>query len=91
MFDTKSDLVFDGDGIAAIKRTQEIPEDFLGRLRETREAPNRSSEFRMVCSIPVALVETWKAQGFDVMTAPAKDILRRLRAENLDAFITSKV
>lgn len=40
-------------------------------------------------SIPTAVVEKWMREGFDVFTAPAREIIARLRRENLEAFITT--
>ena len=44
-----------------------------------------------VASIPVVVVEKWQKEGFDIMdpNTDIKEVLRRLHAENLDAFITT--
>ena len=42
-----------------------------------------------VASIPVAVVEKWMREGRDFNNASVKEILGWLKAENLDAFITS--
>lgn len=79
-----------GDELA-IKRSQEIPDEFLSSLREEKLDSTRApaGDWHKVASIPVALYEQWKAQGFDVHKMPARETLKRLRAEQLDAFITT--
>jgi hypothetical protein len=74
-----------------IKHTQYIPDDFLGELRKEREASlsTPAGEFHRVCSIPTAWVDEWLAEGFDIYREPIKDVLKRLRAKQLDGFITS--
>lgn len=83
---------FEGDILTGIERVQEIPEDFLRSLRELKDTSARdvAGEFHQVASIPVALVETWMHQGFDVYRESAKAIISRLRAHNLEAFITTQ-
>ncbi len=76
-------------GESAIRRTQEIPDAHIQRLREEREGARFAADFRKVASIPVALVEHWRREGFDVFTAPAREIVARLRREDLSAFIVS--
>jgi hypothetical protein len=78
-------------GDLAIKRTQEIPDSFLADLRRARSDASSApaGEMHRVASIPVALVEHWTREGFDVYREPAKAIIARLQRENLDAFITS--
>lgn len=71
----------------AIERTQEIPDGFLDDLRRREENRNKKSELRHVASIPVAVVEKWMREGFDIYRAPGKDIIKRLHAEGLDGFI----
>jgi hypothetical protein len=77
----------------AIKRTQEIPEDFLTGTKEQRDASSApAGDFHKVASIPVAVVEQWMREGFDVMkdrNITVKDIVARLKKENLTAFLTT--
>jgi hypothetical protein len=90
LIDVRSTLHESIDG-HYIKREQEIPEDFLAHLGAERDyaATHRAGEFHKVASIPVALVETWQREGFDVYHESAKAILARLRRHDLGAFITS--
>lgn len=75
------------------KIIQDIPDDFISDLRDERSASNnsRAGEMHRVASVPVALVEQWQAQGFNIYdkNVSVKDILARLKRENLTAFLTS--
>ena len=76
------------------RHTQEIPQWHLDRLKEERNnsLSQREGDFMRVASIPVVVVEKWMREGFDIMSdrnITGKDILKRLKNENLDAFITT--
>ena len=45
-----------------------------------------------VASIPVVVVEKWMREGFDIMSGKhtAAEIVKRLKQENLDAFLTTE-
>ena len=90
-FTTVSSTLQSGTDGLFIKREQDIPSDLLAHLRAEKDASAScpAGEFHRVASIPVILVETWQRQGFDVFKEPAKAILARLRAEGVDAFITT--
>ena len=89
LVDTKSTLVSEV-GDLAIKRVQDIPADFLDHLKTERDASSApAGDFHKACSVPVAVHEMWLRQGFDMMKAPAKEIVARLRREGLDTFITT--
>ena len=82
----------DADGLF-VKNSQNISTKFLDALKDERNNSmnQREGEFMKVASIPVVVAEAWKKDGFDI-TDPntnVKEVLRRLRAENLDAFITT--
>lgn len=77
------------------KMTQDLPDSFLANLRERRDASRNTltGNFHHVASIPVALAEKWKLEGFDIfdknVTIP--EILKRLNREDMQALIaTSK-
>lgn len=81
-----------GDGVdgLVIRQDQEITDEFLKSCADARfESNRRSNEFHMAASIPTIVVEMWQRQGFDVMKEPISACLARLRAEGLDAFITT--
>ena len=76
-----------------IKKSQDISQSFIDSLKEHRNSSlgQREGEFMKVASIPVVVVEKWQKEGFDIMdpNTDIKEVLRRLHAENLDAFITT--
>lgn len=83
----------DADEKLIIKRTQEIPDDFLQSLADKRLASTtaRANDFYQVASIPVEVVdELMRRYGFDVMTAPVRDTLSMLRRLDFDNFITTQ-
>jgi hypothetical protein len=89
-FVTPDYRLLDTDGFV-IQRTQEITDDFLQRNSDLRfqssQAP--AKDLHQFASIPVAVVEKWWREGFDIYNESARSIISRLRYENLDAFITT--
>ena len=75
-----------------IEKYQEIPQSFIDGLRAEKANSKsvREGEMQRVASIPVVVVDKWIAEGFDFQNATAKQILAKLRMENLDAFITTE-
>ena len=43
-----------------------------------------------VASVPVAVHEQWLREGFDMFKESARDIVKRLQDQDLQAFITTK-
>ena len=84
------DFGTNADGLF-LKTTQEIPDEFLATLRETKDASGteRCRELHRVACIPTAVADRWMALGFNVFEEKAPAILSRLRAEHLDAFIVT--
>lgn len=70
---------------------QDIPSNFLSRISDVRTdtAHAHASNFMEVAEIPVAVVEKWEKEGFDIYKETAKSIVKRLSAENLGAFIST--
>jgi hypothetical protein len=75
-----------------IQSFQHIPKSFLDYNRVAREdsLDQKESEYMSVASVPVAVHEQWLREGFDMMQEPAREILKRLQAQDLTAFITTK-
>jgi hypothetical protein len=75
-----------------IEHSQEIPEFFLDDLSEARKASThgRMGEMHRFASLPVALYEMWMAQGYDAKREPAHRTVARLKADGLDAFLTTE-
>lgn len=88
---TTEEFHCDADGLS-LKHAQHIPSSFLSQLAESRDASRApAGEHHRIASIPVAVVEKWLAEGFDIsqQDVTAAEIIARLKAENLDAFITT--
>lgn len=83
----------DADGVFR-HHTQEIPTSFLDTLKEQRNesTKTREGDFMRVASIPTVIVEKWMREGFNIMDGEhsATEIVKRLKAENLDAFLTTE-
>lgn len=74
-----------------IKTSQDIPDYWLEQQAEKRlrSTQKPAGNWHEACSVPTVVVEKWRREGFDIHTAPVRDILKRLRDENLGAFISS--
>ena len=78
------------DGIIR-KHTQNLPQDFIDGLKERRNesTKQREGEYMHVASIPTIVIEQWLREGFKYWEATGPEIMKRLRDQNLDAFITT--
>ena len=76
-----------------LKKTQEIPQYLMDDLKEERAASTtrREGEFMKVASIPAVVAEKWLRDGFNILdpNVNGKEIVRRLKAENLDGFLAT--
>ena len=76
------------------KHTQAIRDDFLTSVKEQRNASKdqREGDFMRVASIPTIVVEKWMREGFNIMSGEhsAAEIVKRLKQENLHAFLTTE-
>jgi hypothetical protein len=74
-----------------IERVQHIPEGFLERLKAERDESTsvRETEHQRVASIPTCLVEQWLREGYDFWNEPVSKIVAKLKAENLEYFLTT--
>ena len=85
-------FIQDGDTVVR-KHTQEIPTQFVDQLKAERDNSSsvREGEFMKVASIPTVIVEKWMREGFNIFdkNINGKEIVKRLKAENLDAFLTT--
>lgn len=91
--DVSRRLEINDDGVATIRRQQEISDQFWDRLREIKAVQDNEpiGDFHMVASIPCVLVEKWYAEGFNMFdrNVTVQEILKRLRAEDADRLITT--
>jgi hypothetical protein len=90
-----SDYVFhDGETYGkqlVIEHKQEIPESFLDTLKAKRFASQGApmGDFHHVASIPTVIYEEWLRQGYDAQKEPLAKTVAKLKAEHLDAFLTT--
>lgn len=74
-----------------IRKDQEITSTFLDGLKEDRlNSKDRAREYHKVASIPVVVVEKWLREGFDIYREDLKSIMKKLRDEDLTAFIATE-
>lgn len=79
------------DGIFTA-HSQEVSPEFLDGLKDYKAATanQKCREFHRVASIPVVFVHKWLREGFNVYTEPMKEIVKKLHAEGLTAFLTTE-
>jgi hypothetical protein len=87
------DMVFDKDKGIGFVANQFVSDSWQVGMRDEKAESTRKREknFMHIGSIPVIFVNKWKRQGFDIFdkNVTFKDIAARLRAENLDDFIST--
>ena len=90
---SRADWLEDADGLV-LKQSQDISQAFLDGIKDTRNASldKREGDYMSVAQIPVVVVEKWMREGFDIMGPgiTAAEIVKRLKEENLDAFLTTE-
>lgn len=75
------------DDPMVITSQQTLGEDFWQDLHDAKEAFHfRLNGLTAVASIPEALANKWLREGFDVWSAPANEIKRKLRIDGYDTF-----
>lgn len=74
------------------KHTQNISQSFLDDLKDARNASKDQyeGEYMRVASIPVIVVEQWLREGFDIYEATPQEIVKRLKDQNLEGFMTTE-
>lgn len=74
-----------------IRFDQPITDEFLDELKSERlaKAHLRAADFDRVASVPTAVVELWLRQGIDFWRMSAREIVTKLRKDNLDAFVST--
>ena len=73
------------------KHTQNISQAFLDDLKDSRNASKEhlEGEFMRVASIPTAVIEQWMREGFNIYEVTGAEIVKRLKEQNLDAFLAT--
>lgn len=91
--DSKHDFKWDHElgRPIAVKGEQEITSDFLDDLKDLRIRSHHRQEGEMmkIASIPVVVADKWMREGFDVFKASAKEIVAKLKAEDLGDFMAT--
>jgi hypothetical protein len=79
----------DSDGrIVGIKREQVIDDALIKNLAESRSKRSwHGEETLRVASVPLALVESLRQQGIDLMSLDAKELMAMLKSLGYDKFI----
>lgn len=90
VFDAETTFGANVDGLYMVHE-QAITSDLLDTLKSERlaKAACRSGELDRVASVPTVVIEIWQRQGFDFYNASAKEIVARLNAHDLGAFIAT--
>ena len=87
-----ADFGENADGLF-VKKSQDIPQHLLDDIADHRKESRgkREGNFMKVASIPTVIIEKWMSEGFNIFdqNINGKDIVKRLKAENLDAFLTT--
>lgn len=75
----------------AVKGEQHIPDHILDDLniQRTESGNKREGDMMKIASIPVVVVDKWMREGFDVFKHSAKEIVARLKAEDLGHFMAT--
>lgn len=89
--DVEQYLEKDPENLMTLRNQQNIPKSYIDGLKHDRwDSRNaRAGDYMRVASIPAAVYDQWLREGFDALKEPPKEILKRLRDQNLDAFITT--
>jgi len=83
------------DNQALLTKTQEIPDSFLKdldeRRHETSSALAKTGDMHLAASIPVAIVEQWMTEGFNIFdpNIGLEAIMKRLRQHDMEKLIAS--
>ena len=79
-------------GDLVMKNTQHITQAFLDDLKDARNesASKKEGDLMRAASIPVAVVDQWTREGFNIYEATGKEIIKRLRDQNLDYFLATE-
>lgn len=91
ILDVRHDLAFDDNKIAAIQRSQTIPQWFMDQLKAERDASTATAadEMHKVASVPAIFIEKMMREGINFFCASHKDIRNWLLKNGLDHFITT--
>ena len=76
-----------------VKKNQNIPDEFLRSNYAQRVASSNATmgNYHRVASIPVIVADKWMKEGFNIYdgSVPPQEIIKKLKSENLEGFLTS--
>ena len=92
--DVKTKLILNDDATATIVGTQDIPDSHLKWIDDNRSKSKfekSGSEFKLLASVPAAIVNKWFREGFDIFDKNNTPdiIMKRLRKEDMEHFIAT--
>lgn len=76
-----------------VNHKQEITQEFIDECADWRKAHGRmtrSKEYHKVADIPVIFVHKWLQEGFNIYQEPLKEVVKKLKREGLDGFLTTE-
>jgi len=91
--DVNTKLILNDDATATIVGTQDIPDSHLQWIDDNRSQSKfeKSGEFKLLASVPAAIVNKWFRAGFDIFDKNNTPdiIMARLRKEDMEHFIAT--
>lgn len=91
LIQSNTDFIHESDALVR-KHTQNITQAFLDDLKDARNESTSKpmGEFHKVASIPTVVAEKWLREGFDLWEATGEQIVRKLKAEDMGAFMATE-
>ena len=91
LLDAEPEFLNGPDGELLIKKHQVITDGLLDFTKDMRFDRTPESNFMHVAAIPTVVVEQWMREGFNIFdkNVSAREIVRRLKVADLDAFLTT--
>ena len=91
LIQSNTDFIMDAGDLVR-KHTQTISQAFLDDLKDARNDSNSkpAGEFHRIASIPTVIAEKWLREGFDLWEATGEQIVRKLKTEDMGAFMATE-
>jgi hypothetical protein len=90
LLDNEPTIGSNADGLY-LRHDQPITDDFLDSLKSERlaKAAIRAGEMHRVASVPTSVIELWMRQGYDFYRMTPREIVNKLNADDLGAFVAT--
>jgi|TARA_B110000238_G_scaffold171918_1_gene190096 hypothetical protein len=90
LIQSHTDFIMDAGDLVR-KHTQTISQAFLDDLKDARNNSKSkpTGEFHRIASIPTVIAEKWLREGFDLWEATGEQIVRKLKTEDMGAFMAT--